>query len=128
MGKTYNSKHDFLKKFDNYEFPNGYNGNGYHLEAGKVTDYDYSFTTHRSDNNAQIETTRHPNKHKKRGSLGREFTKTGMSGTRYWRNRFGEESDKSSRNRLVRREMSHTRRHRLKNDAEEIINNALNEE
>lgn len=48
-------------------------------------------------------------------------------GTRYWRNRFGKVYDKSSRNRLIKREMNQTRRHRLKNDAQNEINRELNE-
>ena len=50
-----------------------------------------------------------------------------MTGTRYWRNRFGEEDCKSSRCRLVKHQMTHTRRHRIKNETEQIINNAINE-
>ena len=126
MSKTYNSKYDYLKKFPDYEYPNGFiSPYGKKIKAGEIIDYDYSYTTHGDHNNAQYTTVRHPNSRKKRGSLGREFTKVGMTGTRYWRNRFGEEHDKSSRCRLVKHQMTHTRRHRLKNEAEKIINEAL---
>lgn len=128
MGKTYNSKHEFNKKFYDYEFPQGYvTQYGKEIKPGEVTNYDPSFTTY-GDNEYTIShntACRHPNKRKKRGSLGREFTKMGMSGTRYWRNRFGEEDGKSSRCRLIKRKMTQTRRHRIKNETERMINEVL---
>ena len=128
MSRTYNTKHDFNKKWHDYEFPQGYvTNNGREIKPGEVVDFDPSFTTY-GDNEHAINhntTCRHPNKRKKRGSLGREFTKVGMTGTRYWRNRFGEEDGKSSRCRLVKHQMTHTRRHRIKNETQEIIKEEL---
>lgn len=69
---------------------------------------------------------RHPNKKKKNNSLGREFTTTCISGTRYWRNRYGEECDKSSSMHFIKRELTQKRRNRLKNQTKEIIDDALN--
>lgn len=129
MSRTYNTKHDYYKKFPNYEYPQGYKTiTGKVIEPGEVIDYDYSYTTDGPHNNTQHTTVRHPNSRKRKSSLGREFTKVGMTGTRYWRNRFCEEDGKLSRCRLVKHQMTHTRRHRLKNDTQEIIDNALNED
>ena len=128
MSRTYNTKYSHLQKFCDYEFPNGYSPKyNKEIKPGEVVDYDPSRTTY-SDNEQTINyhtSTKHPNKRKKRGSLGREFTKMGMNGTRYWRNRFGEENDKSSRSRLIKHEMNQTRRHRIKNETKEIINKEL---
>lgn len=86
MSRTYNTKHSFLQKFVDYEFPNGFvNPYGEEIKPGEVITYDPSNTTC-GDNECNIihnTSCRHPNKRKKRGSLGREFTKLGMSGTRY---------------------------------------------
>jgi len=131
MSKTYNSKHKFNSLSCNYEFPHGYNDNNMYkktIEPGEEYDYDISHTTTNDWINRFNKCSRHPNKRKKRGSLGREFTKLGMTGTQYWRNRFGEEDNKSSRCRLVKHQMNQTRRHRIKNETQEIINNSLNEE
>lgn len=128
MSRTYNTKHSFLQKFVDYEFPNGFvNHCGEEIKPGEVITYDPSYTTC-SDNECNIihnTSCRHPNKRKKRGSLGREFTKLGMSSMRYWRNRFGEENDKSSRLRLIKREMNQTRRHRIKKETKDIINKEI---
>lgn len=125
MSRTYNTKHDFDKLGNKFEFPQGYHTSWYDISEGEDYIYDVSFTTVSDNEDISRKCSRHPNKHKKRGSLSREFTKLGMSGTRYWRNRFGEVYDKSSRLRLVKREMNQTRRHRLKNEAQEIINKEI---
>ena len=129
MSKTYNTKHDFNKNYGKVVYPNGYSKKyPYGTEAREpgieYDEQDISFTTQEGPE-AHYLTVRHPNKRKKRGSLGREFKNTGMSGTRYWRNRFSEENEKSSRMRLIKREMIQTRRHRMKHDAEEEINREL---
>jgi len=128
MSKTYNTKHDFDKLGNEFEFPQGYHTTYVDINEGEDYHTDVSYTTFNDNEDRLRKCSRHPNKRKKCGSLGREFTMLGMSGTRYWRNRFGEVYDKSSRNHLIKREMNQTRRHRLKNDAQEIINNSLNEE
>lgn len=127
MSRTYNTKHDFDKMGNKFEFPHGYHTSHIDIQEGGDYYHDVSYTTFNDNQDRWRKCSRHPNKHKKRGSLGREFTSLGMSGTRYWRNRFGEVYDKSSRNHLIKREMNQTRRHRLKNDTQNEINRELNE-
>lgn len=127
MSRTYNTKYDFHKMGNEFEFPNGYHTPHIDIQEGEDYYHDVSYTTFNDNQDRWRKCSRHPNKHKKRGSLGREFTSLGMNGTRYWRNRFGEVYDKSSRNRLIKREMNQTRRHRLKNNVQNEINRELNE-
>lgn len=126
MSKTYNSKHDFNKWFSDIEYPNGFARHGYELEPGETFSTDLSGTT--TMDHPYEKCVRHPNKRKKTHSLGREFTNTGIMGTRYWRNRFGEEDSKSSRCRLTKREQNQKRRHKLKNETQEIINREMEDE
>ena len=128
MSRTYNTKYDLLKKFSNYEFPYGYiQRYGTIITPGEILGCDPSRTTANETVEAYNTTVRHPNKRKKTRTLGREFSKTGITGTRYWRNRFGEEDSKSSRCRLLKRELTQKRRNRLKNQAKEMIIIALND-
>ena len=127
MSRTYNTKYDFDKMGNKFEFPHGYHTPHIDIQEGEDYHVDVSYTTFDDNKDRWRKCSRHPNKHKKRGSLGREFTNTGMMGTRYWRNRFGKVYDKSSRNHLIKREMNQTRRHRLKNDTQNEINRELNE-
>ena len=131
MSRTYNTKHDFNKNYGVVVYPNGLSkGYPYGIEAREpgveYDEVDMSHTTQEGPE-AHYLTVRHPNKKSNKVSLGREFKNTGMTGTRYWRNRFGEIYDRSSRMRLIRREMTQTRRHRLKHDAQDEINRELNE-
>ena len=128
MSRTYNqSAHDFDKYSPDIEYPNGYTGRySRNLEPGEVTPTDWSGIT--TIDHPHEKCVRHPNKKKKTNSLGREFTDTGITGTRYWRNRFGEEDEKSSRCRLIKRELTQKRRNRLKNQTKEIISEQLNDE
>lgn len=121
MSKTYNTKHDFNKNYGNVVYPNGYGAREPGVEYDEV---DMSHTTQEGPE-AHYLTVRHPNKRKKRGSLDREFKNVGMSSPSYWKNRFGEVYDKSSRMRLIKRVMTQTRRHRMKHDTEEEINREL---
>ena len=128
MSRTYNTKHDHDKKFCDYEFPQGFmTQGGKEIESGEIISYDPSFTTYGDNEYTIINDTsvRHPNKRKKRGSLGREFTKADISGTRYWRNRYGEANQKSSRGRLIKREQNQIRRQRMKEDTNKLIENSL---
>ena len=132
MSRTRNiSKYEFDKEYGSYEYPHGLDNDKYnvHIEPGEERITDISGTTRGGDHNPDVwqKLTRHPNKRKKRGSLNREFKNVGMSSPSYWKNRFGEEHDKSSRMRLIKREMTQTRRHRMKHDAEEEIERSLNE-
>ena len=116
MSRTYNSKYDFYKNIKTVVFPNGYHEHvggrgicGYDIDiepGGTYKGGDITYTTMGDHDNAHNITVRHPNKKKKTNSLGREFTKNGISGTNYYRNRFGEEDYKSSRCRLVKREQT----------------------
>lgn len=126
MSRTKNTKHDFQEKLYDYEFPDGFSKYNVDIEPGGVYHNDISGTTRNENDNPHYECVRHPNKRKKRGSLGREFTKNRLSGTRYWRNRFGEEADKSSRMRLTKQEMTQRRRHRMKEETKDIVNEELN--
>ena len=129
MSRTNNiSKHEFHNEYGSFEFPNGYETNyGEDIKPGEEVEYDVSHTTHNDNSDPHIVLTRHPNKRKKRGSLNRDFKNVGMSSPSYWKNRFGDAYDKSSRMRLIKREMTQTRRHRMKHDAEEEIERSLNE-
>jgi hypothetical protein len=120
MSRTYNTKHDFNKNYGKVVYPNGYEAREPDVEYDEV---DMSHTTQEGPE-AHYLTVRHPNKRKKRGSLDREFKNVGMSSPSYWKNRFGEVYDKSSRMRLIKREMTQTRRHRMKHDAEEETSRA----
>lgn len=129
MSKTYNSKHNFNKNYGKVVYPNGFTKNygviKYEREPG--VEYDEVDITHTTQEGPEAHylTVRHPNKRKKRGSLDREFKNVGMSSPSYWKNRFGDAYDKSSRMRLIKREMTQTRRHRMKHDIEEEINREL---
>jgi hypothetical protein len=70
---------------------------------------------------------RHPNKKSKKGSQHKNYAQT-SSGTWAWRNPIGEEHDKSSRVRLVRKAGVGILRAKLKNEARQIINDSINEE
>ena len=70
---------------------------------------------------------RHPNKKKHKGSQHREYRET-SSCTYAWRNPCGEEHDKSSRIRLVRKNGVGILRQKQKSEARRIINESLNEE
>ena len=129
MSKTYNTKHDFNKNYGKVVYPNGYfkeypYGTVVREPGVEYDEVDTSHTTQEGPE-ANYLTVRHPNKRKKRGSLDREFKNVGMSSPSYWKNRFGEVYDKSSRMRLIKREMTQTRRHRMKHDTEEEINREL---
>ena len=129
MSRTKNiSKHEFNKEYGIFEFPNGYKTNHCDIKPGDEYEVDPSHSTFNDNSNPWKSLTRHPNKRKKRGSLNREFKNVGMSSPSYWKNRFGEEHDKSSRMRLIKREMTQTRRHRMKHDAEEEIERSLYEQ
>ena len=80
-----------------------------------------------SDEYPYIKATRHPNK-RKNSSLGREFSKVGLSNPANWKLRYSEEHYKSSRMHLSKREETAKRRNRLKHEAEEQINRELNNE
>ena len=108
MSRTYGSKYDFNKN---------YNKNDDYKDLSEI------YTS--GDINADIKTSRHPNKKKKTNSLSREFTENGISGTRYYRYRFGEEDYKSSRCRLVKREQTQERRQRMKEQTKQIIEESL---
>lgn len=125
MSRTYNTKYDFDKLGNKFEFPQGYHTSWYDINEGEDYHIDVSYTTVSDNEDRSRKCSRHPNKRKKRGSLSREFTKLGMSITRYWRNRFGEVSDKSSRSRLIKREMNQTRRHHIKNETKDIVNKEI---
>ena len=128
MSKTYHTKHDFDKEYGIYEFPHGLDKYNTHIEPGEESYMDPSGTTCNINQNPDISQrlTRHPNKKKKTHSLGREFSQNSLSGTRYWRNRFCEEHDKSSRMHLVKRELTQIRRRRMKEEVRDIINEELN--
>lgn len=126
MSKTYNTKHDFDKEYGTYEFPNGFKNNyGCDIKPGEEYETDPSHTTFNDNTNLWSKLTRHPNKKRKKGSLDREFKTVGMTSPSKWKNRFGEEHDKSSRMRLIKREMTQKRRHKLKNQANKIIEESL---
>ena len=129
MSRTKNiSKHDFQLADYDYEFPNGYVAPLMELKPGDEYHVDPSGTTGNDYRDPWLDCTRHPNKRKKRGSLNRDFKNVGMSSPSYWKNRFGDAYDKSSRMRLIKREMTQTRRHRMKHDTEEEIERSLNEQ
>ena len=110
MGKTYNSKYDYLKNYnkeDDYKDPSKIYTSG--------------------DIHAHIKTSRHPNKKKKAGSLRREFHIVGLNNIAYWRFRFGEADYKSNRMHLSKREQKCKRRNRLKHESEEEIERSLND-
>lgn len=98
MSKTYNSKHDFNKIRDEYDYVDAY-----------------------------IHTTRHPNKRKNK-SLSREFAEVGLYDPSGWKNRFGDAYDRSSRTHLGRRELAAKRRNKLKNEVKEQINREIEDE
>ena len=126
MSRTYNTKHDFEKLCPDIEYPNGFNpkfGQDNELEPGAVTPTDWSFTT--NNGNPHKECVRHPNKKHKKGSLTKEFHTVGVEDPSKWKNRFGEEHDKSSRSHLICNIMKHKRRHKLKELAKKIIEEEL---
>ena len=132
MSKTYNSKYKFNKTKGIVNYPNGY---VHHLAYGddnyssdKDYDYDYSHTTWGSTDNSNIKSTRHPNKKRKKGVLTREFHRVGLTDPSKYKNRFGDAYDKSNRTHLSRYELAHRRRHRMKEEVKNIINNALKED
>jgi len=127
MSRTYNSKHDFNKNYGKVVYPNGYEASFINEAREPGIEYDEVDMSHTTQEGPEAHylTVRHPNKRKKRGSLDREFKNVGMSSPSYWKNRFGEVYDKSSRMRLIKREMTQTRRHRMKHDVEEEINREL---
>lgn len=129
MSRTYNTKHDFNRNYGTVTYPNGYSKKyPYGIESREPgVEYDEVDMSHTTQEGPEVHylTVRHPNKRKKRGSLDREFKNVGMSSPSYWKNRFGEVYDKSSRMRLIKREMTQTRRHRMKHDTEEEINREL---
>ena len=127
MSRTYNSKHDFNKNYGKVVYPNGYEASFINEAREPGVEYDEVDMSHTTQEGPEAHylTVRHPNKRKKRGSLDREFKNVGMSSPSYWKNRFGEVYDKSSRMRLIKREMTQTRRHRMKHDVEEEINREL---
>jgi len=128
MSRTKNiSKHEFHNEYGSFEFPQGYETPYMNIEPGDEYGVDISYTTRNDNSDPHRALTRHPNKRKKRGSLNRDFKNVGMSSPSYWKNRFGDAYDKSSRMRLIKREMTQTRRHRMKHDAEEEIERSLNE-
>ena len=129
MSKTYNDKYDFNKNYGKVVYPNGYEASFINEAREPGVEYDEVDMSHTTQEGPEAHylTVRHPNKRKKRGSLDREFKNVGMSSPSYWKNRFGEVYDKSSRMRLIKREMTQTRRHRMKHDAEEEINRELYE-
>ena len=110
MSRTFGSKYEYYKNFDeddNFKNPSKVYTSG--------------------DINAHIKTSRHPNKKKKTHSLCREFAQTNLPNISNWKYKYGEESDKSSRTHLSRKEVAQKRRSRLKHDTEDIINQSLNE-
>lgn len=126
MSRTYNTKHDFFKEYGTYEFPNGFkNDYGLEIKPGEEYETDPSFTTFNDNSDLWQKLTRHPNKKRKKGSLDREFKTVGMTSPSHWKNRFGEENDKSSRMRLIKRELTQKRRNKLKNQANKIIEESL---
>ncbi len=70
---------------------------------------------------------RHPNKKKHKASQHKEYIGTSCC-TSSWRNPCGEEHDKSSRIRLVRKNGVGILRQKQKSETRRIINNSLNEE
>lgn len=129
MSRTYNTKHDFDKKLGVIEHPNGYEKEYPYGTITREPDVEYhndpSFTTFNDNSNPHKECVRHPNKKHKKGSLTKEFHTVGVQDPSKWKNRFGEEHDKSSRSHLIRNIMKHKRRHKLKELAKKIIEEAL---
>ena len=129
MSRTYNSKHDFDKACGVIEHPNGFEKEYPYgvekREPNEEYETDLSSTTNGDSNHPHKECTRHPNKKKHKASLSREFNAVGVPNPAKWKNRFGEEDDKSSRSHLIRSIMAHKRRHKLKELAKKIIEESL---
>ena len=65
---------------------------------------------------------------KKKKTLWKEFTKFGISPLRKsWKNPVGDAHEQSSRLHVMKREMAHKRRHKMKVEAQNIIDDSLNE-
>ena len=69
---------------------------------------------------------RHPNKKKTKAHQTKTYNST--SNPVYWRNPLGEEHEKSSRARLIRKAGVGILRARLKNEARQIVKDSMNEE
>ena len=110
MSRTYGSKYDFNKN---------YNAKEIYKSPSEIYESE--------DINANIKTRRHPNKKKKTNSLGREFAQTNLPNPSNWKWKYGEENEQSHRTHLARKEVAQKRRSRLKHDAEDMINQALEE-
>lgn len=129
MSRTYNTKYDFDKVLGVIEHPNGFEKEYAYGNITREPDVEYhndlSGTTRSDNSNPHKECVRHPNKKHKKGSLTKEFHTVGVSDPSKWKNRFGDAYDKSSRSHYIRNIMKHKRRHKLKELAKKIIEEAL---
>lgn len=103
MGKTIGNKGDVLKYDERHIGSDGHYKDGQHIIDGLV---------------------RHPNK-KKKHFMTKEFNEIGC--IKDWRNRFDEEHCKSSRMHSFKSAQNGSRRAKMKQETDNIINDAIND-